>query len=163
MPKDKSQPTIPIHEIDLEQTNEEEIPEQYLDESDDDEDEDDDDEIEEDEMTAAKEELEHAYQCDFTKRAPPPPCPNTSLLSNLLSNTTTDTTPVKQNNSTKRDYSAAIGIRSTLPNAMVSEGQLSESLKRNLAREHSHSSLRKYKNIKRSSSFDSLTDNFSRY
>ncbi|KAG2232896.1 hypothetical protein INT48_004909 [Thamnidium elegans] len=138
MPLDKVQVSVPIKEINKEQTNEEDIPEDCLD-------------------TNFDEELEHAYQCDFTKRAPPP-CQNTSLLSDLLS----CSVPVKQSN-TKRDYSAAIATKPTTSTAVVSEEQLSESLKRNLAREHSQSSLRKYKNIKTSSSFNSMTDNFSKY
>ncbi|GAA5813934.1 hypothetical protein MFLAVUS_007424 [Mucor flavus] len=147
MPVDKGQVPVPIKEVDIEQTNEEDILEECSDTSDD----------EEDEETYYDEELEHAYQCDFTKRVPPP-CQNTSLLSNLLS----CSLPVKQSN-TKRDYSTAISTKPTLSAAAVSEELLSESLKRNLAREHSQSSLRKYKNIKTSNSFDSVTDNFSKY
>lgn len=149
MPVDKGQVPVPIEKISKEQTNEEDILEECLDTSDDEE--------EDEEETDFDEELEHAYQCDFTKRVPPP-CQNTSLLSNLLS----CSLPVKQSN-TKRDYSAAIATKPTLSTVVVSEEQLSESLKRNLAREHSQSSLRKYKNIKTSNSFDSVTDNFSKY
>lgn len=147
MPVDKGQVPVPIKEVDKEQTNEEDILEECSDTSDD----------EEEEETDYDEELEHAYQCDFTKRVPPP-CQNTSLLSNLLS----CSLPVKQSN-TKKDYSAAISTKPNLFAPAVSEEQLSESLKRNLAREHSQSSLRKYKNIKTSNSFDSVTDNFSKY
>lgn len=152
MPVDGGQGFVPLNEVQQEQNNEEEIIlDDYLDSSDDEEDEEEDDELDQ--------ELENAYQCDFTKRSPPP-CTNTSLLSSLLSCSTTTT--VKQS-ATKKDHSAAITIAPKKTSTLSTADPLSESLKRNLAWEHSQSSLRKYEIIKRSNSSESLTDNFSRY
>lgn len=148
MPANKGNTLVPSEEAHREQNSEEDIVlDEYLDSSEDGEDEDDDE---------LDEELEHAYQCDFTKRSPLP-CKNTSLLSSLLSCSTTAT--VKQSG-TKKDHSPAITISKK---AGMPSDPLSESLKRNLAWEHSQSSLRKYENIKKSNSSGSLTDNFSRY